>query len=272
MADVFGRMVADYHRGGLANQPTYERSDGDESPAHCAHYFAGPAEWGSLERAALARATPVAGRGPVLDAGCGPGRALDALAERGHSVLGLDESPGAVRVARERTGQPAVVGDLATLPLGSGAVRSALCLGTHVGAGGTVAALRSLLGELDRALGPGGRVVADLYDPLGVEDTSLQAYLADRWVAEGVATRRFRLRYDGSAGRWRTLLSCSPAALERLVAPTSWAVTAVQRGEGTRYLFVLERLSGGTAGASEANRRRTTARTALPSSTPDPRR
>lgn len=249
MTDVFGRMVADYHRDALAGQPVYERSDGDESLAQCAWYFAGPEEWGPLERAALDRAggRDDGGRGaageprPVLDAGCGPGRALAALPERGHPVLGLDESPGAVRVARERTAQPVVVGDLATPPVAAGAVRSALFLGTHVGTGGTVGALRDLLGELDRAVADGGRVVADLYDPTAVEDPELSGYLDGRWLADGVATRRFRLRYDGAAGRWRTLLLCSPAALERLVAPTAWTVAAVEHGEGTRYLFVLER-------------------------------
>jgi len=278
MPDVFGRMVADFHRDGLATEPRYERSDGETTPAHCAWYFASPAEWGPLERAALdavASCSERASRGesrsdsaPVLDAGCGPGRALDPLAERGHAVLGLDESPGAVRVARAWTDEPAAVGDLATLPVGHGALGSALFLGTHVGAGGTVEAFRSLLAELDRAIGPGGRVVADLYDPTAVEDAELDAYLADRWLADGVATRRFRLRYDGDAGRWRTLLMASPAALQRLVAPTAWSVDSVERGADTRYLFVLER-KGNRRRANREQRRAPTARRPPPSSTRD---
>jgi SAM-dependent methyltransferase len=183
-----------------------------------------------------------AASGPrVLDAGCGPGRALDPLVDRGTDVLGIDESPGAVAVARERTGHPVAVGDLASLPLAAGSLDAALFLGTHVGTGGTVQALRSLLEELDRALAPGGRIVADLYDPTAVEAADLRAYLDDRWLEDGVATRRFRLRYDGEAGRWRTLLMASPEALESIVAPTPWSLARVERGEDTRYLFVLER-------------------------------
>ncbi|GAB3689507.1 hypothetical protein GCM10028857_24940 [Salinarchaeum chitinilyticum] len=272
MADVFGRMVADYHRDQLAGQPVYERSDGDESPAHCAWYFAGPEEWGPLERAAIDACDggPDSDRSDdahrstrVLDAGCGPGRALGPLADRGHEVLGIDESPGAIAVAREWTGLPAIVGDLATLPLAGGVeareadrLDAALFLGTHVGTGGTVAKLRSLLAELDRVLAPGGRIVADLYDPTAVESDALRAYLSDRWLespdvggsddagtdrGDEIATRQFRLRYDGENGRWRTLLMASPAALESIVAPTAWSVAEIERGEDTRYLFVLER-------------------------------
>ncbi|AGN01617.1 methyltransferase family protein [Salinarchaeum sp. Harcht-Bsk1] len=239
-------MVADYHRDALAGQPTYERSDGDESTAQCAWYFAGPEDWGSLETTvieACAAAPPGQSRATprVLDAGCGPGRALGPLADRGADVLGIDESPGAIQVAREWTGQPAIVGDLATPPLASDAFDAALFLGTHVGTGGSISALRDLLAELDRVLAPRGRIVADMYDPTAVEAEDLSEYLDGRWLADGVATRRFRLRYDGTAGRWRTLLMASPDALETIVAPTSWSIGRVERDEGTRHLFVLER-------------------------------
>lgn len=240
MTDAFGRMVLDYHRGGLGGQPIYERSDGDESPAHCAWYFADATEWSERDREAVA-----AVRGTVLDAGCGPGRGGRYLRERGHDVIGVDASPRAARVARERGLARAVVGDMARLPLAADAADSALVLGTHVGAPGTVEGVRSLLGEFDRVLRPGGAVVADVYDPTRVEDPDLRSYLEGRWLDDGVATRRFRLVYDGHEGPWRTLVMCSPAALERVVAPTPWTVRRVFEGADTRYFFLLERGSDG---------------------------
>ena len=47
--------------------------------------------------AALAAAT----NGPVLDVGCGDGRATRALAAAGRAVLGLDEDPRFVTLARQ---------------------------------------------------------------------------------------------------------------------------------------------------------------------------
>jgi len=38
--------------------------------------------------------------GPVLDAGCGPGRVIALLHERGLPVIGVDLSPGMIEVAR----------------------------------------------------------------------------------------------------------------------------------------------------------------------------
>lgn len=237
MADVFGRMVADYHDGELAEQPTYERCDGHEQPAHCAWYFSDPSSWPAVDREVLATVD-----GRVLDLGCGPGRAGRFLAERGHRVVGLDASPRAVAVARDRGLEESVVGAMEALPFGANALDCAVAVGSHVGAGGRDS-FRSLLADLDRVLESEGRLVADCYDPTRVEATDLRSYLADRRLEPGCTTRRFRLRYDGAVGPWRTLLCCSPDALQRVVAPTSWRVATIRRcdGERTRYWFELER-------------------------------
>ncbi|WP_411572714.1 methyltransferase domain-containing protein [Streptomyces xanthophaeus] len=40
----------------------------------------------------------------ILDAGCGPGLYLSELAARGADIIGIDQSPDMVRLARERLG------------------------------------------------------------------------------------------------------------------------------------------------------------------------
>src|SRR4051812_49744005 len=76
--------------------------------------------------------------GPVLDVGCGAGRHVCALARRGVLALGLDVSPVAVRLARER-GATAVEGSIFDRVPGHWA--SALLLDGNVGIGGRPAAL-----------------------------------------------------------------------------------------------------------------------------------
>jgi SAM-dependent methyltransferase len=54
----------------------------------------------------------------VLDAGCGPGRVGGALAERGHSVVGVDVDPELISAAEEdHPGPRWVVADLAVMDL-----------------------------------------------------------------------------------------------------------------------------------------------------------
>lgn len=63
-------------------------------------------------------AAQVAGRGPVVDIGCGPGHIARYLGERGVDAFGLDLSPGSLKVGASRTpGLAFVAGDMIALPL-----------------------------------------------------------------------------------------------------------------------------------------------------------
>ena len=100
--------------------------------------------------------------GPVLDMGCGPGRHLAALRAAGKRGLGVDLSPVAVQLARDR-GAEAIAGDVFADVPGAGTWRTALLLDGNIGIGGAPAALLRRAGEL---LCDGGTVVAEV-DPPG---------------------------------------------------------------------------------------------------------
>lgn len=100
--------------------------------------------------------------GATLDVGCGPGRLVVALAERGLLTLGVDIAPGAVRLARSRGALVLTRSVFATLP-GSGRWRTALLADGNVGIGGDPVGLLRRLGEL---LAEDGQVLVEL-DPPG---------------------------------------------------------------------------------------------------------
>jgi SAM-dependent methyltransferase len=91
----------------------------------------------------------------VLDVGCGNGRYLSTLRERGHTgpLAGLDYSPGMALVARAFA--PTAVGDAQALPVRDGVADVAICAHMLY----HVPDLPRAVGELRRVLRPGGSAV-----------------------------------------------------------------------------------------------------------------
>ena len=104
----------------------------------------------------LARIEP-----PVLDVGCGPGRHVIALAERGVVALGIDITPAALDLARGR-GAPVLARSVFDRVPGAGRWASALLLDGNVGIGGEPGALLERVASLLEA---GGIVLVELEPP-----------------------------------------------------------------------------------------------------------
>lgn len=99
--------------------------------------------------------------GPVLDVGCGPGRHVRALLERGVVALGIDLTPQLVEAARGRGIDALERCVFGPLP-GSGRWRSVLLLDGNIGIGGDPAALLRRVGQL---LAPDGRLLVETAPP-----------------------------------------------------------------------------------------------------------
>jgi SAM-dependent methyltransferase len=96
MADLFGRIMKDTLAGEDAKY-SIERDDGNECDDLGRPYLDPFPEWPEGERQAIAHA-----KGSVLDIGCGAGRAMLYLREQGYITVGIDMSPGAVKVCRSQ--------------------------------------------------------------------------------------------------------------------------------------------------------------------------
>ncbi len=129
--------------------------------------------------------------GPVLDVGCGPGRHVLALNRRGVIALGIDASPVAVALARQR-GAAVMERSVFDRVPGTGRWGAALLLDGNIGIGGDPVAL---LRRLRRLLRPGGIAAVEVEAPgLGVE--SLDARLDDG-LARSAWFRWARVGADG---------------------------------------------------------------------------
>ena len=98
---------------------------------------------------------------PVLDVGCGPGRLVVGAAGRGLAALGLDVSPDAVAVARDRGAHVIEACVFADAP-GAGSWGTILLLDGNIGIGGDAAAL---LRHVRRLLTTDGRILVEVEPP-----------------------------------------------------------------------------------------------------------
>lgn len=233
MADAFGRMLADYHADELRDAPIHRRDDGETWDAVLGWYFSPPEEWPPIERQFVDRA-----KGRVLDLGCGAGRTALYLQGKGHDVVGVDRSPRAVAVARDRGLQRGVVADMNRLGIDA-EFDTILVVGGHLGQPGSKEGLRELLRGLGE-LAPDGRLIADLTDPTSVESRDRWQYLNENKVDTGIALRRFRVEYDDLEGPWIDLLFISPDALYDLLEETGWWIEDLERN-GPQYYVTLSR-------------------------------
>lgn len=97
--------------------------------------------------------------GPVLDVGCGPGRFVAALAERGTAAMGLDIAETAVSLTRRR-GLPAVLRSVFAPIPGEGRWPTVLLMDGNIGIGGDP---RRLLKRVRMLLDPNGRLVVETH-------------------------------------------------------------------------------------------------------------
>src|SRR6266508_3844655 len=126
-------------------------------------------------------------RGPALDIGCGPGRIVRALAERGVAALGVDTSPVAVALTAERGA--AVLHRAVQRPLpGEGRWGTVLLMDGNIGIGGNPEALLRRCHQLVRG---DGVVIVEVDPDDDVDETTALAVFDDTggWT-EGVPWAR----------------------------------------------------------------------------------
>lgn len=101
--------------------------------------------------------------GPVLEVGCGPGRLVAALAERGIPALGIDVSPFATELAAAH-GAPILVRSVFDRVPGEGRWPTVLLVDGSIGIGGEPVALMRRVSQLLR---PRGQVLVEVRGPGG---------------------------------------------------------------------------------------------------------
>lgn len=235
--DACGHLILEYFDTGRG-QEIVERDDGFIEANLGPHpYFAPLRRWPAVERRALRYV-----RGRVLDVGCGAGRVALELQGRGHDVVGIDNSPLAVRVARKRGVKTVFVLPFERVDKSLGLFDTVLLYGNNFGLFGGEGSGRRILRRLQRLTSETGRIVGASLDPYGTENPAHLAYhVRNRKRGRLPGQLRLRIRHRQRATPWFDYLIVSPAEMGDLIRGTGWHVHRIVHGEGPYYVGVLEK-------------------------------
>jgi SAM-dependent methyltransferase len=237
--DVFGHAYMDYCEGKGDGVVTIDRDDGrSEAGCEAAAYFKQFQEWPAHQRHAMGHA-----KGRVLDIGCGVGRHSLHLQEKGCEVVGIDNSPLAVRLCRLRGLTDAREIGVTQISSKLGRFDTVLMLGNNFGLFGTFKRARWLLRRLRGMTSPEARIIAETLDPYaGADPIHLAYHERNRHRGRRGGQVRIRARYGEYKTRWFDLLLISRDEMTELLDGTGWQVGEFIDSGGPGYIAVLTKL------------------------------
>lgn len=240
LGDAYGRMILDALENGDETLEIVERDDGLIMAGQLgpAAYLAPFRRWPARQRRALRLA-----RGRVLDVGTGAGRVALHLQERGHEVVAIDSSPGAVEAAKRRGVRDAQLLRVEDVEPSFGVFDTVVMYGNNLGLLSSRERGPRLLRRLARVTNRGARILGETIDPYTTANPLHLAYHErNRTRGRMGGQIRIRVRYRELATPWFDYLFLSEAELEELVDGTGWLLADTLRDdEPPFYIAVLER-------------------------------
>lgn len=181
-------------------------------------------------------------RGRVLDVGAGAGRVSLELQDRGHEVVAIDVSPGAVEVCRRRGVRDARVMAFEDVDESVGPIDTVVMFGNNFGLFGGAAKARRMLRRLHRLTTAKGRIVAETRHTFLTDNPDHISYWEyNRRRGRMPGQLRIRVRFRLATTPWFDYLIVSPEELRDLIAGSGWEVTRLIDGDAGIYVAVLDK-------------------------------
>jgi SAM-dependent methyltransferase len=180
-------------------------------------------------------------RGRVLDVGAGGGRVALHLQERGHDVVAVDVSPGAIDVCRRRGIRDARVVAIEDVDESLGTFDTIVMYGNNFGLFASRTKAKRLLRRFARLTSERGRIIAETRDVSRGDDPAHVRY-RKRNVARGrlPGQIRIRVRYRELATPWFDYLMVGTDELRDILDGTGWMLERTIDSDDT-YIAVIDK-------------------------------
>ena len=202
-------------------------------------YFAPFRKWPAHHRQAMRLV-----RGRTLDCGAGAGRVSLHLQERGHDVVALDNSPGAIEVCRRRGVRDARLLDFSDVDQSLGSFDTIVLLGNNFGLFASPTKAKRMLRRLATLTSNDARILAESRDvsARGGADAPWHVEYRRRNVERGrlPGQIRIRIRFRTLVGPWFDYPMVSPAEMREILGGTGWHLDHTIDSDDT-YVAVIEK-------------------------------
>lgn len=239
-SDAYGALLRTYVQEG-EDIEIVERDDGFiDAHEGVWHYFTEFDDWFEEEKEAIAYAS-----GHVLDIGCAAGRVCLFLQEEGFRVTGIDNSPGAVRLAKARGVRRAYCRSITQIDRRLAPVDTFVMFGHNFGLFGNERRARWLLRRFKHLCGDDGLVLATSRDA-SISDLPADVAYRRRNLREGrlPGQMRVRIRHRDIVGPWLDFTFASKDEVVRVVDGTGWQISHFIDGEAGSFAVILEKPPG----------------------------
>lgn len=235
--DAYGHQVYDFYTG-KGGYEIVERDDGHFSISGGApYYFAEYKNWRPHEKQGLKYA-----RGRVLDIGCGAGRHALYLQKKGMAVVGVDQSPLAVKVCKLRGLKEAKVIPITQISPKLGIFDTIIMLGNNFGLFGSYKRAKWLLKRFHRLTSPNAKIIAESRNPYATKNPfHLNYHKLNRSRGRMSGQLRIRIRYQSYATPWFDYLLVSPDEMKKILAGTGWQVNRFLKFKDASYIAIIEK-------------------------------
>jgi len=237
--DAQGQEIFDYFKGNTGVREVVERDDGFiEAYDGPRGYLSQYKDWPAHESTGLRYA-----RGRVLDIGCGAGRHSLYLQKKGHDVLGIDISPQAVRVSKERGLDDVRLMSIDQLGPRLGKFDTILMLGNNFGLFQNRLKAQRLLRRLLSLTSPRARIIAQSRDIYSrpIDRAHRRYHEMNRRRGRMPGQVRIRVRYHQYATPWFDYLLVSKKEMKHILDGTGWKVVRFIKSQDPRYIAIIER-------------------------------